>query len=81
MTVKITERKLRTLKCEGCKSTIEFLMIADDLEGAYFEHDYTESGPEGVGVRCPDCKNLNQIHKAPQSLIEAVWSRKRRTST
>lgn len=75
MTVKIiTPKPKPTLVCRGCKAKLEFEF--SDLVGAYFESDWTEDGPEGVGVRCPDCKTLTEYKKAPGAVVESVWAKK-----
>jgi hypothetical protein len=75
MTVKATRKKTPSITCSHCKAKLEFEYA--DLEGAYFDADYTEPGPEGVGVRCPDCKTLTEYKNAPGTLISEVWARKR----
>lgn len=77
MTVKILKAKPKLkLDCKGCRSKLEFEFT--DLVGAYFEHDYTEAGPQGVGVKCPDCGTLTEYKKAPAAVIESVWDKKAR---
>lgn len=75
MTVKATRKKTPSVTCSHCQAKLEFEF--SDLEGAYFDSDYTEPGPEGVGVRCPDCKTLTEYPRASPKLIEETWARKR----
>lgn len=75
MTVKVFKRLTKKLTCHGCRSTLEYEMIAEDLEIAREDADYISEGTKAAGVRCPDCKHLTVV-PAPQALIEEVWSRK-----
>ena len=69
------DRGLQKPDACGGKLVFEFA----DLEGFYPEYDYTEAGREGVGVRCPDCKDLTEYPNASGALIAEVWARKRAT--
>lgn len=65
------------LRCYGCKALLSFEV--GDLYGAYFESDWTETGPKGVGIDCPECRQQLYWKAAPNSIIEAVWKKKKRT--
>lgn len=75
MTVTILRPKPKpTLFCSGCSAHLEFDF--DDLEGAYFESDWTEIGPRGAGVRCPDCNTLTCYRQTPIAVLDRVWAKK-----
>ena len=75
VTVRVIKPKPQPkLKCHGCKATLEFEF--SDLIPGYFEHDWTESGPEGVGIKCPDCGTETQWKAAPDAVVESTWEKK-----
>lgn len=75
MVIKVIKPKPKPkLTCHGCKAVLEFEF--DDLTPGYYEHDYTETGPKGVGIVCPECRSDNHWPKAPDALVELIWKKK-----
>jgi hypothetical protein len=75
MTIVAGPAPIKSVKCYGCKVKLTFTLCVDDLTPGYFDGDYTEAGPPGVGVECPRCADLTEV-SAPDSLIEAVHTKK-----
>jgi len=74
VTVKVIKPKPQPkLTCYGCKAVLEFEFT--DLIAGLWESDWTEDGPKGVGIKCPDCLTETQWKAAPDSLIESVWEK------
>jgi hypothetical protein len=63
----------KQIRCHDCKALLSFEV--EDLYGAYFESDWTESGPEGVGIDCPECGE--QLYWKAARIVEEVWMKKR----
>ena len=61
------------ITCRGCSATLEFDIA--DLTPAFFERDYTEDGPKGVGIECPNCKVRTQWKGAADATVDFVWSK------
>lgn len=75
MAIKVTRTEKPSVKCRGCGAKLEFEF--SDLVGFLPEKDYTSDGPDGVGVKCPECKDITEYKKASGALIEEVWAKKR----
>jgi hypothetical protein len=76
VTVKTPPPAMSEITCRGCRAVLGFELGVEDLTPGYFDGDYTETGPKGVGVKCPVCSTLTQVRPAPDALINAVWARR-----
>lgn len=77
MTITAGPAPIKSIKCHGCKAKLTFTLCVDDLTAGYFDGDYTEAGPPGVGVKCPRCASLTEV-EAPSTLIDAVHAKRSR---
>lgn len=76
MTIKVTRKRPPSLTCSGCEAELEFEFT--DLEGFHPDHDYTETGREAVGIRCPECREITEFKAASAMLIQETWERQRK---
>ena len=74
MTIKVTRKGPPSLVCSGCEATLEFEF--SDLEGFHPEYDYTSEGRRGVGIRCPECREITEYKAASDMLITEIWARR-----
>lgn len=61
------------IRCRGCQALLSFEV--EDLVGGYYEGDYTESGPRGVGFNCPECRRDIYWGQAPRAVVAEVWAK------
>jgi hypothetical protein len=80
MTIKVTKPKVKPkVNCSGCKAELTFEF--DDLVVRYFDGDYIENGPPGVGVPCPECSTVTQWKQAPSALVDKTMAREKAAKT